>query len=113
MGGDNKGGYAIMVWCTRCELKGLIAFQHHWVGREKSKMNDKWKTHKQCLIEVLACPCMWTSMCHQSLGDPFKHGALCIVLEWEHALEMLDYNMKYLPILNNRMLLWQIKEGWI
>jgi hypothetical protein len=26
---------------------------------------------------------------------------------------MLDYNMKYLPILNNRMLLWQIKEGWI
>jgi hypothetical protein len=50
-------------------------------------------------------------MCHQSLGDPFKHGALCIVLEWEHALEMLDYNMKYLPILNNRMLLWQIKEG--
>jgi hypothetical protein len=43
----------VMVWCTRCESKDLIA--SHRKGRHWKWMTSE--THKQWLVEALACPC--------------------------------------------------------
>jgi len=73
------------------------------------KMDDKWEVCKQWLMEALACMC-------EHLGV-IKFLAIHIktikayTLWWNGGTfqEILDYNMKYSPIMDNCILLWQLK----
>jgi hypothetical protein len=71
------------------------------------KMDDKWKTCKQQSMEALACPC----------GHPNVIKSLVIhtktmevyTLWWNGGTfpKMLNYDMKYSPIMDNHILLQQ------
>jgi hypothetical protein len=83
--------------------------------RKTSKMDDKQKTHKQQLVEALACLCEHPSVI-KFLTIHTKTMEAC-TLWWNGGTlwKMLNYNMKYSPIINNHTLLWQRgvdMEGW-
>jgi hypothetical protein len=48
-----------MVWCIRCESKGLITSQT--LGKIPST-DDKWEVHQQHLVEALVCSCKHPSV---------------------------------------------------
>jgi hypothetical protein len=71
------------------------------------KANDKQEAHKQRSMEALACPCEHPGV--------IKFLAIHIETMEAHTLwwnggtfqEMLNYNTKYYPIIDNHTLLWQ------
>jgi hypothetical protein len=71
------------------------------------KMDDKWKICKQRSMEALACPSE-----HPSVIKSFAIHTKTMeiyTLWWNGGTfpKMLNYNMKYSPIMDNQTLLWQ------
>ncbi len=107
----------VMMSCAKCKLKGLITSQTplNWWGRPPKQMKNK-KTRKQRLVKVIVCPCKHLGVIkflaiHLNTMEDYT-------LWWNGSMlqKMLDYNTKYLPILNNQMFLWQKgldMERWI
>jgi len=100
-----------MVWCIRCAFKGLITSQTPLSWRErhpKQIINGKHTSN-------ISLP-MQTSKCHQVPSHIFKNdGSLHIVMLSRTLQKMLNFNTKYSPFMENRMLLWEggpNMEGW-
>jgi hypothetical protein len=86
----------VMMWCVRCES---FPFDHIPsmidLARKTSKMDDKQETHKQwSMVKFLAI--------HTKTMEAYT-------LWWNGRTfwEMLNYNSKYSPIMNNHTLLRQ------
>jgi hypothetical protein len=76
------------------------------------KTYDNRKTHKQCLVKALECRCEHPGVIkflaiHTKTMEAYT-------LWWNGGTfrKMLDYNMKYSPIMDNRTLLWQGGHIW-
>jgi hypothetical protein len=95
LGGDNHGGYGV-VHKVRIErfdrIPNMIEFT-----KKTLKMNNKWKTRKQWLVEALACPCKHLGVI--KFLAIHKDHMEAYTLWWNGGTlwEMLDYNTKYSP----------------
>jgi hypothetical protein len=77
------------------------------LAKKTSKMDDRWKTHKQQLVEALACPCKHPSVIKFLTIHTKTMEAYTLWWKGGTLWEMLDYNTKYSPIIDNCTLLWQ------
>jgi hypothetical protein len=71
------------------------------------KMDDKQKTCQQQSMEALACPCKHLGVIKFLAIHIETMDAYTLCLNGGTFREMLDYNMKYSFVTNNRTLLWQ------
>jgi hypothetical protein len=69
------------------------------------KTNDKWKTRKQCLVEVLACMCEHPSVIKFFAIHVKTMEAYTLWWNGGTLQEMLDYNTNYSPIMDIQTLL--------
>ncbi len=92
-----------MVWC--------VSFNHIpnivELTRKTPKIDDKRETCKQCSMEALACTCKQPSVIKFLAIHVETMEAYTFWWDWGILWEMLDYNMKYSPIMDSRILLQQ------
>ncbi len=103
LGGDNKGGYGVVhnVWIKRFDcISSTIE-----LVEKTPKTNDKWKTRKQCLVEVLACMCEHPSVIKFFAIHVKTMEAYTLWWNGGTLQEMLDYNTNYSPIMDIQTLL--------
>jgi hypothetical protein len=65
------------------------------------KMNDKQKMRKQRVVEALACPCKHPCVIKFLAIHARTMEAYTSWWNWGTIQEMLDYNTKYSPIMDN------------
>ncbi len=83
--------------------------------RKTLKMDNKRKTHKQQFVEALACTWKHPSVIKFLAIHTKTMEAYTLWWNGETLGEMLDYNTKYSPIIDNFTLLWQSRltmERW-
>jgi serine/threonine protein kinase len=104
LGGNNQGGYGVV---RKVQIKRFVCISStsELVGKTP-KMDDKWKTCKQHLVEALACLCEHPSVKFLAIHTKTMEA---YILWWNGGTlqEMLDYNMKYSPIMDTQTLLEQ------
>jgi hypothetical protein len=100
--GDHQDGYDV-VHKVQIERFDYIPNTIE-LAKKTPKMNDKQKAHKQCLVKTIICPCK-----HLGVIKFLAIHLNIMELWWNGSMfqKMLDYNTKYLPILNIQMLLRQ------
>jgi hypothetical protein len=101
-GGGNQGGYGVVhkLWIKRFNhIPSLIE-----LTRETQKMDDKWKTYKQLLMEALACLCKHPRVI-KFLAITKTIEAYTLWWNGETFWKMLDYNTNYSPVIDNCILL--------
>jgi len=99
-GGDNQGGYGVVHMVQIDHIPNTIK-----LTKKTPKMDDKREAHKTMISESFGMP-LKTSRCHQIPCHPHKdHGGIHIMVEWGTIQEMLNYNMKYSPAMDNHTLL--------
>jgi hypothetical protein len=105
LGGNNWDGYGVVckVWIERFDH---IPSTIELVGKTL-KMDDKQKTHKIQSVETLACPCEHANVIKFLTIHIETTKAYTLWWNGGTLWEMLDYNMKYSPIIDNHTLLWQ------
>jgi hypothetical protein len=103
LGGNNQGGYGVVrkVQTKRFDyISSTIA-----LAGKTPKMDDKWKTCKQCLVEALAYPCEHPSVIKFLAIHVKTMEAYTLWWNGKTLQEMLDYNMKHSPIMDTQTLL--------
>jgi hypothetical protein len=93
LGGDNQGGYGV-VRKMRIEIFNCIPSTIE-LAAKTPKMDDKWESHKQWLMEVLASPCEHPSVIKFLAIHVETMEAYTLWWNGGTLWEMLDYNTKY------------------
>jgi predicted metal-binding protein len=97
LNGDNHGSYGVV--CKMC----IERFDHIpntiELARKTTKMVDKWEMSKQHLVEVLACLCEHPCVIKFLAIHAKTMEAYTLWWNGGTSQEMLEYNMKYSPIM--------------
>jgi hypothetical protein len=72
------------------------------LARKTPKTDNKRKVHKQQSMEALACPFKHPSVVKFLAIHAKTMEAYTLWWNWKTLQEMLNYNMKYSPIMDNR-----------
>jgi hypothetical protein len=75
------------------------------LAQKTPKTNDKEETHKQWSMKALACLREHPSVIKSLAMHIETMEAYTLQWNWETFWEMLNYNTKYSPIIDNRTLL--------
>ncbi len=105
LSGDNQGGYGV-VRKVLIERFNYIPSMIELAGKTL-KTNDKQEAHKQQSMETVTCTCEHLGVIKFLAIHTETMEAYTLWWNGGTFLEMLDYNMKYSPIIDNCMLLWQ------
>jgi hypothetical protein len=103
LGGDNQGDYGV-VRKVKIEIFNHILSTIELVGKTP-KTNDKQKMCKQRSVEALACPCEHLGVIKLLAIHTETMEAYTLWWNGGTIQEILDYNTKYSPIMDNHILL--------
>ncbi len=105
LSGENQSGYGV-VRKVLIERFNYIPSMIELAGKTL-KTNDKQEAHKQQSMETITCTCEHLGVIKFLAIHTETMEAYTLWWNGGTFLEMLDYNMKYSPIIDNCMLLQQ------
>jgi hypothetical protein len=93
-GGNNYGGYGVV---CKVRIKKFDRIPNIIeLARKTPKLDDKQKTHKQRLVEALACPCTHPSVI-KFLAPHKDHGGIYIMVEWGSSSKNVGLQHEIFP----------------